>query len=367
MIQGSIFSLMLEAGLARRAVLAGPVVAALAAAMRSEALAESPPGFAARSIPARQLPVPDTVSPGLQAVIAADYPPGWNLQPQTAAAWRELASASAAAVAPLLPEIERRLKVTVEPGEIAGVKVFTVTPAELPPENRNRLLIHLHGGGYVLYPGEAGAGEAMLMAGYGGFKVVSIDFRMAPDHPFPAPLDDAIAVWRALVATQDPRRMGVFGTSSGGGLTLAMMLRAKSQGLPLPAAIAPGTPWVDLTASGDSIEANAYVDNVLVANTGWAAAAAGLYAAGRHLRDPLISPIYGNFAGFPPAILTSGTRDLFLSNTVRTHRKLRQAGVEAALQVFEGQSHAQYLHPFLPETEEAFAEITGFLKRHLAA
>jgi len=94
---------------------------------------------------------------------------------------------------------------------------------------------------------------------------------------------------------------------------------------------------------------------------------AGFYAAGRHLRDPLISPIYGNFNGFPPAILTSGTRDLFLSNSVRAHRKLRQAGVEAALQVFEGMSHAQYLHPFLPETEAAFAEITGFLKRHLAA
>ena len=100
----------------------------------------------------------------------------------------------------------------------------------------------------------------------------------------------------------------VFGTSSGGGLTLAMVLQAKAEGLP-PATIAPGTPWVDLTASGDSIQANAYVDNVLVANTGWAAAAAGLYAAGRHLRDPLISPIYGNFDGFPPAILTSGTRE----------------------------------------------------------
>src|SRR5262245_35834210 len=357
MIQTSVFSLMLEAGLARPAVLAGPLVAALTAAMRSEAAAESPPGFAARSIPARQLPVPDTVSPGLQEVIAADYPPGWNLAPQTALAWRQLATASAAAVAPVLPEIKRRLRVSVEPGEIAGVKIFTVTPADLPPENRNRMLVHLHGGGYVLYPGEAGAGEAMLMAGYGGFKVISIDYRMAPDFPFPAPLDDSIAVWRALVKAQDPRGMAVFGTSSGGGLTLAMMLRAKSQGLPLPAAIAPGTPWVDLTASGDSSQANAYVDNVLVANTGWAAAAAGLYAAGRHLRDPLISPIYGNFEGFPPAILTSGTRDLFLSNTVRAHRKLRQAGVEAALQVFEGQSHAQYLHPFLPETKEAFAEI----------
>src|SRR5690242_17495271 len=113
----------------------------------------------------------------------------------------------------------------------------------------------------------------------------------------------------------------VFGTSSGGGLTLATVWRAKAEGLPLPAAIAPGTPWMDLTAFRDSIQANAYVDNFLVTNTERAAAAAGLYAAGRHLRDPLISPIYGNFEGFAPAILTSGTSDLFLSNTVRAHRK----------------------------------------------
>jgi len=367
MIQASVFSLMLEAGLARRAVLAGPLAAALAAAIKPDAEAASPPGFAPRAIPARRLPVPGTVSPGLQAVIAADYPPGWNLAPQTASAWRHLAAASAAAVAPALPEIKQRLKVSVEPGVIAGVKVFTVTPAELPSENQGRLLVHLHGGGYVLYPGEAGAGEAMLMAGYGGFKVISIDYRMAPDFPFPAALDDVLAVWRTLVKTQDPRAMAVFGTSAGGGLTLAAALRARAEGLPLPAVLAPGTPWVDLTGAGDSLHANAYVDNVLVANTGWAAAAAGLYAASHDLRDPLISPIYGDFRGLPPAILTSGTRDLFLSNTVRAHRKLRQAGVEAALQVFEGQSHAQYLHPFLPETEEAFAEIIGFFKRYLAA
>jgi acetyl esterase/lipase len=221
---------MLEAGLARRAVLAGPLAAALAAALRSDALAASPPSFAPRAIPARQLPVPDTVSPGLQAVIAADYPPGWNLAPQTASAWRHLAAASAAAIAPLLLEIKRRLRVKVEPGVIAGVKVFTVMPAELPPENRNRLLVHLHGGGYVLFPGEAGAGEAMLMAGYGGFRVISIDYRMPPDFPFPAALDDAMAVWGTLVKTQDPRGMAILGTSAGGGLTLATVLRARAEG-----------------------------------------------------------------------------------------------------------------------------------------
>ncbi len=313
------------------------------------------------------LPVPDTVSPALQALIAAPYPAGWDVAPRGAAAWKELASQSVAAATPFLAAIRQRFKMHVEATKISGVRVFIVTPADVPPANRSRLLLHVHGGGYALYPGEAGAGEGMLMAGYAGFRVVSVDYRMAPDFPFPAALDDTIAVWRELLNRNDPRRMAIFGSSSGGGLTLATILRARTEGLPLPAAIAPGTPWADLTGGGDSIMANAFVDNVLVSKSGWVGAAAALYAAGHDLRDPQLSPIYGDFKGFPPAILTSGTRDLFLSNTVRVHRKLRQAGVEALLQVFEGQSHAQFLDPFVPEGEEAFGEIARFFGTHLAA
>ncbi len=285
--------------------------------------------------------------------------------PQTAEDWRVLAARSAAEVTPHLQAIQQQLGVRVETSQIAGVRVFVVTPNDLPDRHRNRLLMHVHGGGYVLYPGEAGAGEAMLMAGYGRFKVVSVDYRTAPDYPYPAALDDTLAVWRALVAEHDPRRLAIFGSSAGGGLTLAAVLRARAEGLPLPGAIAPGTPWSDLTGEGDSLSANAFVDNVLVSLEGWVGAAASLYANGHDLRDPLISPICGEFTGFPPAILTSGTRDLFLSQTVRAHRKLRQAGVEAALQVFEGQSHAQFLDPFVPETEEAFGEIKRFFDTHL--
>lgn len=319
-----------------------------------------------RQLAARLLPVPDTVSPELRLRIGAPFPPGWDSIPRDAAGWRALQARSAAAVAPHLPALRQHLKVQVESTRIAGIPAFVITPEDLPAANRDRLLVHVHGGGYVLYPGEAGAGEGMIMAGLGHFRVVSVDYRMAPDFPFPAALDDAMAVWRALVAQHDPRRMAIFGASAGGGLTLAMILRAKAEGLPLPAAIAPGTPWCDLTGAGDSRQANAFVDNVLVSDTGWVGAAAGLYADGHDRRDPLISPIYGDFSGFPPAILTSGTRDLLLSDTVRAHRRLRQAGVEAVLQVFEGQSHAQFLDPGVPETLEAFGEISRFLDRHLA-
>jgi acetyl esterase/lipase len=123
----------------------------------------------------------------------------------------------------------------------------------------------------------------------------------------------------------------------------------------------------DLTNAGDTLQTNAFLDNVLVAPDGDCDKRAALYIGGRDAKDPLLSPVYGDMHGFPPAILTTGTRDLLLSSTVRIHRKLRQAGVEAALQVFEGQSHAQFLYDFnAPETKEAFEEIAQFFDKHLS-
>ncbi len=344
---------------------AGTVAVAATAGVAGVAAPRATAAPAERLVPARTLPVPGTVSPQLAALIGAPLAAGWDDVPADAAGWRALAARSADD--PGLPALIDALGVTVRRDTVAGVPVFRIAPPSTA--HPGRLLVHLHGGGYVLYPGEVGAGEGMIMAGLQGYEVVSVDYRMPPDHRFPAALDDALAVWQALLRHRDPQRMAVFGASAGGGLTLALVLRARDAGLPLPAAIAPGTPWVDLTAGstvGDSLHANEFIDNVLVSPSGWLGAAAALYAGGRDPRDPLISPIYGDFHGLPPAILTSGTRDLLLSHTVRAHRKLRQAGVPAALQVFEGQSHAQFLEPFVPETDEAFAEIGAFLDAHLA-
>jgi acetyl esterase/lipase len=310
--------------------------------------------------------VPTDVSPQVQKLIAAPLRQGWNTPPTTPEGWRALAEAGAAATRQALPGMRERLGVSVEPAEMGGVKVFLVTPRTIRPENRNRLLIHVHGGCYVLNPGEAGLPEAIFMAGFGGFRVVSVDYRMPPEAYFPAALDDAMAVWKAALRDNDPRNMAVFGSSAGGALTLEMVLRAKAEGLPLPAAIAPGTPMSDVTGVGDSFRTNALVDNVLVAVDGFCDAATRFYAKGHDLKDPLLSPVYGDVRGFPPTILTTGTRDLLLSNTVRMHRRLRQAGVEAALQVFEGQSHAHYYRDdTASESREAFSEIAAFFDRHL--
>jgi monoterpene epsilon-lactone hydrolase len=363
----------MRAALSRRLFLGSSLSAAvLPSVAKAEDAATIPPAapaidFAPRRIPPRELPVPKTVSPELQAVIGAPYPPGWNDIPHDTTAWKQLALQSAAAAANDIAAIRKHFDLTIEKTTMAGVPVFVITPPEIAPENRNRLLVHIHGGGFVLFPGEAGAGEGMMMAGYGKFRVVSIDYRMAPDFLFPAALDDVTAVWRVLLASYVSSKMGMFGTSAGGALTLSAVLRAKSEGLPLPGAIAPASPCADLTWSGDTINSNAYVDNALVSRSGWVGAAVALYAGSHDLKNPELSPIFGDFTDFPPTILTSGTRDLILSDTVRTHRKLRQAKVDAVLQVFEGESHAQFLMPFVPETQEAFGEIAHFFDTHLGS
>ena len=331
----------------------------------AQAAANAKPG--PRQAPARTMPVPTAdVSPQEQALIGAPYQAIFNSEPKDAAGWKNFVNGIAAANVPIVQTLEGKFAVSVTPTMIAGVKAFIVAPATTPERNRNRLLVNVHGGGYVLFPGESGLGEAVLMAGFGGFKVISIDYRMPPDFPFPAAMDDAMTVWKEVVKTTDPQNMAIFGTSTGGGMTLAMILRAKDEHLPLPAAIAPGTPWSDLTDTGDSYETNEWVDNVLVTWYGWLGRAAKLYAAGHDLKEPQLSPVYGDFSGFPPTILTTGTRDLFLSNTVRVHRKLRRTGVEADLNVYEGQSHAQYLfNPDAPETREVFTDIANFFDKHM--
>ncbi len=354
---------------------------ALATAAFAQTESQTPPGFAAleaaqnaansqpgaRTVPGRAIPLPDTVSPQMQASIGAAYRvPAWNADPKSADEWRELINRLAAAGAAAQPALREKLGVTMQTTVIGGVKSYILSPRTMPAANGNRLLVHVHGGGYVYNPGEAGTAEATLMAGFGGFRVISFDYRMPPDAPYPAAMDDAMAVWRAAIQMAKPANMAIFGTSTGGGMTLAMILRAKQEGLPLPAAIGPGTPWSDLTETGDTYKTNEWADNVLVSYHGYLGRAARLYANGHDLKDPQLSPIYGDFHGFPPTFLLSGTRDLFLSNTVRTHRKLRQAGVEAELNVFEGQSHAQYLfNAEAPETREAFTEMARFFDKHL--
>lgn len=323
----------------------------------------------AREIPSHSIPVPSDVSSELRKAIEAGFMMPWDSKPASGEEWKRLVGKYAAANEGMISGLLKTLEIRCEPSSIGGVPVFILEPPDIPENNRDKVLIYFHGGGYVFSPGKAGLGEGIYMAAIGRFRVIAVDYRMAPDFPFPAALEDAVKVYKGVLESYPAKKVGVFGSSAGGGMTLALCLLAKQEKLPMPGAIAPGTPWSDLSKTGDSYFTNDHVDNVLVSYDGFLEGMAKLYANGRDLREPLLSPVYGDMEGFPPAILGTGTRDLFLSNTARTHRKLREAGVPADLLVIEGLSHWQYtlLQPDAPETQYYFKEVAKFFEEHLGS
>jgi acetyl esterase/lipase len=192
-------------------------------------------------------------------------------------------------------------------------------------------------------------------------KTFSLDYRMPPDHPFPAALDDCTEAYEFLLRTYAPARIVIAGRSAGGGLAPAFLLKARDRGLPMPAACILQTPAAELTGETDSFAINDGIDNFLQRRNGGIL----LYANGHDLRDPLLSPVYGDYKpGFPPTILTSGTRDMLLSATVLMHRALRRAGVEAELHVWEAMGHGGFFGA-APEDEEVWDELRIFVRRHL--
>jgi acetyl esterase/lipase len=182
---------------------------------------------------------------------------------------------------------------------------------------------------------------------------------MPPDHPYPAALDDCLTVYRALLAEHPADRIVVSGASAGGNLAAALVVRARDEGLSLPAAVVLATPEVDLTESGDSFHTNHGVDTIL----GRLMPVNELYAAGHDLSHPYLSPLFADLRGFPPTVLTTGTRDLFLSNTVRMHRALRRVDVDAELHVIEAAPHGGFLGA-APEDAEIAAEVRRFIDRN---
>lgn len=289
------------------------------------------------------------------------------MAPQDEAGWTELiALLNTMSVLPFASSLLENQEVVARPDTIAGVGVYRIKPAVVKPTHERHLFVNVHGGAYILGAGNAGLGEAVLLAHHLGIEVLAIDYRMPPDHPFPAGLEDVVAVYTEVLSETRADAIVLGGASAGAGLALAAIHRLKEQKLDLPGALLAGTPWADLSKTGDSYYLNEGLDRVLVSYEGLLEQAAKLYAGASDLRNPLISPIYGDFEGFPPSFLVSGTRDLFLSCTVRAHSQLRAAGVPADLIVFEGQSHGDYIAlPDSPEGQLYYRALDQFLLQYL--
>jgi acetyl esterase/lipase len=242
---------------------------------------------------------------------------------------------------------------------VGGATVHVAVPAHSAQDDA--AFIDLHGGALVFGGGEACRIGACLQADRHGLVCYGVDYRMPPDHPYPAALDDCLAVYRHTLERHAAGRIVIGGRSAGGNLAVAMLLRARDEGLPMPGAVVLLSPEVDLTESGDSFQVNRMIDVMLPSSL---MAANRLYAGGADLAHPYLSPLFGSFdRDFPPTLLQTGTRDLFLSSTVRLHRALRRAGVDAALHVFEAMPHGGFMGA--PEDEELEAEVARFVRARL--
>lgn len=274
--------------------------------------------------------------------------------------WRALIAGMEAGIDPLLAKTHPSFDAYVERRIADEVPFFDIRPSGVSGDSHG-IVLNLHSGGFVMCGGDVCRAMGISDATRLQQRMWSVDYRMPPDHPYPTSLDDCLTVYRALLCECRAEEIIVMGASAGGNLAAAMVLKARDEGLPLPAGVYMDTPAVDLTESGDTFYTNEGLDPALPMRP---SALFRLYANGQDLRHPYLSPIFGDFSrGFPPSILTTGTRDLLLSSTVMMHRKLRAAEIPAELHVTEGGGHGGF--PYTPEGYSIDRELRQFIRRVL--
>ena len=314
-------------------------------------------------IPPRFIPTPTTISPEAQAFMSMQIPivplpdladkPGWR---KYIDGMNQMITGQTSMLAQPYPADSIAHK-------LSASTLYEVKPKTLQAKNEKRAILFAHGGGFVLGGGMAVVYAAQPMASLAQTRIYSLDYRMPPDYPFPAPLDDVVEAYRWLLERYEPENIAFWGGSAGGNLAAAAILKARDVGLPMPAACALQSPAVDCTESGDSYETNRMLDILLKERSPQLFT---LYAGGHDLRDPILSPVFADYSqGFSPTILVSGTRDLLLSSTVNLHRALRRAGVEAELHIWEAMCHMPFIGA--PEEKEVMMEQICFLRKHTTA
>lgn len=326
-------------------------------------MADQEPGYTPVTVRGRDIHPPLTISAEARQVLSNGAAnPGFVWPPASdKAAWKARAEAPDPVRQKMAEDMIANANATIETTEIAGVICYDCLAAGQDSANAP-VYLFVHGGAFVSGGGDFAKGQGARNADGLGLRCISVDYRMPPDHPFPAAPEDVVAVYRSLIEQVDPARIVLGGASAGGNIAASATLMIRDRGLPPPAGVVLLTPEVDLTESGDTFQTNEMLDTVLKRGLPEANA---LYADGHDLTDPYLSPLFADFAlGFPPTLIQSGTRDLFLSNSVLIHRALRKAGIAADLHVWEAMPHGGFLLGTpAPENDEIRAEVSDFIRR----
>ncbi len=306
----------------------------------------------------RVVPVPLTVSP--QAQLALGHPEPDQGPPQSLEDRRKGTDAYTARARVAWTRLCPNQLVD---DTIAGVPVRLVTPDPMPASNQDKVLLNLHGGGFNSDSGSYT--ESIPIASYTQIKVVAVLYRLAPEHPYPAAVDDSIAVYKELLKTYKPSHIVIYGTSAGAILTAEVAARLKQLGLPQPAALGIFSGMGDFARDGDSMAL--YALRGLSGHLDPPAPGShnSDYVASTDPKDPVLSPIFGDLHGLPPSLFITSGRDLLLSGTVNLHRAYLNAGVDASLVVFDALTHAFWYDPMLPEAIEANHRMADFFVKQL--
>ena len=252
---------------------------------------------------------------------------------------------------------------TLVDSTMAGVPVRVVTPDGMPESNRDRVLLNLHGGGFNSDSGSYT--ETIPIAGYTRIKVVGVLYRLAPEHPFPAAVDDSVAVYKELLKTYKPDHIVIYGTSAGAILTAEVAVKLKQLGLPLPAALGIFSGLGDFARAGDSQSLFSLRGLAGHLDPPDAKPHDSDYAGAADTKDPVLSPIYADLHGLPPTLFVTSTRDMLLSGTVNLERAYLNAGVDTRMVVFDGLPHAFWYDSTLPEAIEANHTMANFFLKQL--
>jgi monoterpene epsilon-lactone hydrolase len=315
-------------------------------------------------VPEHFVPTPSTISPQAQAFLRMSSMFGGHKMPESRddlAGWRAFREAGDVAMVAIGKQYQERFPCEMETHALSASTLYELTPHNLAPENAGRAIIYIHGGGFVAGGGNGAIFPAMQMAGLARTKVYSIDYRLVPEVAFPVPVEDCLEAYRFVLSRHDAAAIGIFGPSAGANLAPAMIVMARDAGVAMPAACALHSCPSDMATFGDSGWTNFMVDIILREPM---PALSSNYANGHDLTDPLLSPVFADYGkGFPPTILTSGTRDLLLSGTVRLHRAMLKHGVRAELHVWEAMTHAPFFNA--PEEEELYLAHVEFMLRNM--